>query len=117
LVVLDWDNLGPAAPDRELAQALFDWFCDGPTLNLDAMRSMYQTYLRQGGPGRITEPADFTMLLASRLNFLLLQTNIALDPQTEQRHHHWAEREIDEALTILPTPQQLTAVLTLTRAL
>ena len=56
------------------------------------------------------------MYLASRLNFLLVQTNIALDPQAEQRHRDWAEREIDEALTILPTPRQLTAVLDLTRA-
>ncbi|MDQ3788694.1 MAG: phosphotransferase [Actinomycetota bacterium] len=110
LVVLDWDNVGPATPDRELAQALFDWFCEGST-DLDAMRAMYDAYLRQGGPGRITEPADFTMLVASRLNFLLTQTTIALDPRTEPQHRAWAEREIDEALTILPTPRQLTAVL------
>ena len=38
LVVVDWDNLGPAAPGRELARALFDWFCDGPTTDLDAVR-------------------------------------------------------------------------------
>jgi len=115
LVVLDWDNLGPAAPGRELAWALFAWFGDGPAADLDAMRGMYDAYLREGGPGRITEPADFTMYLASRLNFLLVQTNVALDPQAEQRHRDWAEREIDEALTILPTPRQLTAVLELTR--
>ena len=116
LVVLDWDNLGPAAPGRELAWALFAWFCDGPTADFDAMRGMYEAYVREGGPGRITEPADFTMFLASRLNFLLAQTNIALDPQAEQRHRDWAEREIDEALTVLPTPRQLTAVLELTHA-
>jgi Ser/Thr protein kinase RdoA (MazF antagonist) len=109
LVVLDWDNLGPAAPDRELARALFDWFRDGGA-DLDAMRGLYDAYIRQGGPGRVTEPADFTMLLASRLNFLLTQTTIALDPRTEQQHREWAEREIDEALTILPTPRELTAV-------
>jgi aminoglycoside phosphotransferase (APT) family kinase protein len=117
LVVVDWDNLGPAAPGRELARALFDWFCDGPTADLEAMRGMYEAYVRAGGPGRITQPADFTMLLACRLNFLLVQAGIALDPLAEPRHREWAEREIDEALQILPTPRQLADVLELTRPL
>lgn len=116
LVVLDWDNLGPAAPGRELARALFDWFCDGSSADLVAISGMYEAYLREGGPGRITEPANFTMLLASRLNFLLAQTGIAIDPRAQRRHREWAQREIDEALRILPTPQQLADVLKLTRA-
>lgn len=116
LVVVDWDNLGPAAPGRELAQALFDWFCDRSAADLDAVRGMYEAYVREGGPGRITELADFSMLLASRLNFLLVQARVAIDPRTERRHREWAEREIDEALHILPTPRQLADVLELTRA-
>lgn len=114
-VVVDWDILGPAAPGQELARALFDWFCDGPVAELDAMRVMYEAYVREGGPGRITEPADFSMLIASRLNFLLGQTRIALDEEAEPRHREWAEREIGEALRILPTPAHLTAVLDLAR--
>lgn len=116
LVVVDWDNLGPAAPVRELARALFDWFCDDPVFDLDAMGAMYEAYVREDGPGRITGPADFSMLVATRLNFLLVQTRIALDPGAEARHREWAEREIDETLRILPTPRQLTDVLELTRA-
>lgn len=115
MVVVDWDNLGPATPARELARALFDWYCDSTITNLDAARDMYRAYVREGGPGRITEPADFSMLIASRLNFLLVQTRIAINPQAEPRHRAWAEREIDEALHILPTPQQLADVLSLTR--
>lgn len=111
LVVVDWDNLGPADPSRELAQVLFDWYCDGPVFDLSAMQNLYQAYLDEDGPARISEPADFSMLLASRLNFLLLQARIALDPGTEPRHLEWAEREIDEALRILPTAKQLTDVL------
>ncbi|MDP4502215.1 phosphotransferase enzyme family protein [Nonomuraea turcica] len=111
LVVVDWDNLGPAAPSRELARALFDWFCDNSVADLDAMRAMYEAYVRSDGPGRITQPADFSMLVASRLNFLLVQARHALDPDAEPRHRAWAEREIDEALRILPTPRQLADVL------
>ncbi|MBE1584125.1 phosphotransferase enzyme family protein [Nonomuraea angiospora] len=114
LVVVDWDNLGPAVPGRELARALFDWFCDGPDADLDAMRAMYEAYVREDGPGRIRQAADFSMLLAGRLNFLLAQTRVALDPGAERRHREWAEREIDEALRILPTPRQLADVLALT---
>ncbi|MFI6602163.1 phosphotransferase enzyme family protein [Nonomuraea sp. NPDC050536] len=108
LVVLDWDNLGPAEPGRELGRALFDWFGD----DLDGMRRMYQAYVCEGGPGRIATPADFSMMLACRLNFLLVQTRAVRDPQ----HREWAEREIDEALDTLPTPRRLAEVLvTLTR--
>ena len=111
LVVVDWDNAGPAAPGRELAQMLFDWFCDGPEADLDAMRLLYESYLDSGGPGRVTGPADFSMLLATRINFFLLQTRIAIDPRTDPRTRERAEHEIDEALRILPTPQQLTDAL------
>jgi Ser/Thr protein kinase RdoA (MazF antagonist) len=115
LVVVDWDDLGPAAPGRELARALFDWFCDSSAADLDAVRGMYEAYVGEGGPGRITELADFSMLLASRLNFLLGQTAVAIDPRAEPRHREWAESEIEEALQILPTPRQLADVLALTR--
>jgi Ser/Thr protein kinase RdoA (MazF antagonist) len=111
LVVVDWDNVGPAAPGRELARALFDWFCDGPDPDLAAMRSLYEAYLREGGPGRVTDPADFSMLVAGRVNFLLVQARVAIDPHAEPRHRDWAEREIDEGLRILPTPRQLADVL------
>jgi Ser/Thr protein kinase RdoA (MazF antagonist) len=117
LVVVDWDNLGPAAPGRELARALFDWFCDGPAANLEAMHGMYEVYVREGGPGRITGLADFSMLLACRLNFLVVQAAVAVDPLAEQRHREWAEREIEEGLRILPTVRQLSDVLALTRPL
>jgi Ser/Thr protein kinase RdoA (MazF antagonist) len=111
LVVVDWDNLGPATPERELARLLFDWYCDGEP-DLDAMRSLYAAYVRSGGPGRLTDPADFTMLLACRLNFLHAQLVASLDPATDPRHHAWIARELDEGLRLLPTRPQLTAVLT-----
>lgn len=114
LVVVDWDNLGPAVPARELAGVLFDWFCDGPVLDRAAMRAMYDAYVTAGGPGRITGGRDFSMLVASRLNFLLRQLRIAADPGAAPRDRTWAEREIDEALRILPTPAHLTEVLELT---
>src|SRR4029079_10283973 len=89
-VVVCGDNLGPAEPAREIAQALFDWFSDGDT-DGDAMGEMYRTYVLHRGPGRVTEPADFSMLIAVRLNFLRLQTGIAIDPRAKPRDREWAE--------------------------
>ena len=115
LVVIDWDDLGPAEPGRELARALFDWWCDEHTTHLEAVRAMTESYLHEGGPGRITEPVDFSMLLAARLNYLLTQARLALDPHTERARQEWAEREITVDLHLMPTPQQLTDVLGITR--
>jgi Ser/Thr protein kinase RdoA (MazF antagonist) len=115
LVVVDWEDIGPADPARELAGALFDWWCD-PVVDAAAMRATYDAYVRRGGPARITELADFSMLVASRLNFLRKQLNIAIDERIPEEHRAWAETEIDEALRILPTPGQLAEVLELTRA-
>ncbi|SEG87800.1 Ser/Thr protein kinase RdoA involved in Cpx stress response, MazF antagonist [Nonomuraea solani] len=111
LVVVDWDNVGPATPARELASAMFDWFGGDP----DAMRGLYDAYVDEGGPGRITGPADFSMALATRVNFLLVQSRVAIDPEAEPRHREWAEREMDEMLPILPTVRHLADVLELTR--
>ena len=66
------------------------------------------TQSADGGGGHAGRPAD--------VRFLLVQAGIAIDPRAEPRHREWAEREIDEALRILPTPRQLADVLDLTRA-
>jgi hypothetical protein len=76
---------------------------------------MVRSYLSEGGPGRVTEPADFSMLLASRLNFLLSQAQLALNPKTPPLHKKWAEQELDVALHILPNERQLSDVLVVAR--
>jgi aminoglycoside phosphotransferase (APT) family kinase protein len=111
LVVVDWDNLGPAEPGRELARVLFDWFVENDDADLGAIRRTHRSYVDNSGPGRIEDVSAFGMLIASRLNFLRLQVGVAVDAAAEQRHRDWAEREIEEALGILPTPRLLRAVL------
>lgn len=110
LVVLDQDDLGPADPARELARAMFDWWSD-PGPDLGAMRAMYEAYIDSGGPARVRAPADHTMLVASRLNFLLKQLRVASDPAAQAGDRDWADQEIDEGLRILPTPVQVDDVL------
>ena len=117
LVVVDWDNLGPAEPGRELARVLFDWYVEDDHADLDAIRRTHEAYVRAGGPGRIGEVSDFSMLVACRLSFLRVQVRVALDPAAEQRHRDWAEREIEEALRLVPTPRLLAEVLETVRPL
>jgi Ser/Thr protein kinase RdoA (MazF antagonist) len=104
LAVIDWDNLGPAEPSRELSKVVLDWFYDNDELAADALRGMLAAYRDAGGPGRLTGTDTFGFAVAARLNFLHRQIGIALDPTTEDRHKDWAVHEIDEALRILPTP-------------
>lgn len=110
LVVVDWDDFGPAEPARELASTLVACFHDGDP-DLASMRRAYQSYVRAGGPARLRSSADFTMLIATQLNFLHHQVRVTLDPRTPSTDRTWAEREIDEGLRILPTPDLVTAVL------
>lgn len=106
LAVVDWDDLGPAVPGRELARIALDWFFDHDVLDSDAVSETLAAYRAAGGPGRITA-SGFGFVIASRLNFLHRQIGIALDGTAEDRHRAWAAGEIDEALRILPTPDVL----------
>lgn len=110
LVVVDWGDIGPAVPARELAGALMALFHDGHP-DLASMRQAYQAYILAGGPARLRSTTDFTMSISTQLNFLHRQVQIALDPQAQASSRTWAELEIDEGLRILPTPELLTRVL------
>ena len=57
--------------------------------------------------GRVTSVSDFSMLIATRLNFLRRQRALLSDP----RHREWARREIAEAVRIMPTPHYLACAL------
>ncbi|HKD97143.1 MAG TPA: phosphotransferase [Micromonosporaceae bacterium] len=110
-VVLDWDNLGPADPARELARVLMDWFFVDDHLDADSVGAALSAYAAAGGPARLRDLSVFGLLVASRLNFLRGQVTVALDPEAAEDDQVWAAREIDEAVTILPTPGVLTEVL------
>lgn len=110
LVVVDWEDVGPAEPARELARTLVACYHDEQP-DLGSMRRAYRSYVEAGGPARLRSAADFTMLFATQLNFLSRQVRVALDPAASARDRQWAELEIDESLRILPTPELLAGVL------
>jgi Ser/Thr protein kinase RdoA (MazF antagonist) len=110
LVVVDWDDLGPAEPARELTRTLVACFHDGEP-DLGSMRRAFVSYVEAGGPARLSSTADFTMLIAAQLNFVNRQVRVALDPTALPRDRSWAELEIDEGLRTLPTPDLTAAIL------
>ena len=110
LVVVDWDDVGPAEPARELTRTLVACFHDGDP-DLESMRRAHRSYLDAGGPARLRSTADFTMMIAGHLNFLNRQVRVALDPTALPRDRNWAELEIDEGLRTLPTPELTAAIL------
>lgn len=57
LIVLDWENAGPASPAQDLAMLVGDY---GPEDGARLVRS----YVDAGGPGRIDGPHDFDMAVA-----------------------------------------------------
>jgi Ser/Thr protein kinase RdoA (MazF antagonist) len=103
LVLLDWDDVGPASPDRELARLLADWHVHDGKPDAAAVRRTLAAYQAAGGPGRIRGEQSFAMLIACTLNFLRSQASVALDPHTAAAHRQHARAEISATLARLPT--------------
>jgi aminoglycoside phosphotransferase (APT) family kinase protein len=104
LAVLDWDDAGPACPDRELAGLLMFWHLhDDGTADDAAIQRTLAAYRAAGGPGQIRDERSFGMYLASRLNFLYDQATVALDPSTAAEHRRYARAELSGTLAQLPT--------------
>jgi len=104
LVLLDWDDAGPASPDRELARLLADWHVHDGQPDAAAVRATLAAYQTAGGPGRIRDEQSFAMLIACTLNFVHAQASVALDSHSAAEHRQHACAEISDALGRLPTP-------------
>jgi len=103
LVLLDWDDAGPASPGRELAYLLVAWHIHDGKPNAAAVRGTLAAYRAAGGPGRIRDEQSFGMLIACMLNFLQSQAGVALDPHAAAGHRQHASAEISDILARLPT--------------
>jgi Ser/Thr protein kinase RdoA (MazF antagonist) len=103
LAVLDWDDAGPACPDRELAGFLMFWHGrDDGTVDNAAVQRTLAAYHAAGGTGRLRDEQSFGMYIACRLNFLEAQASVALDPGAAPEHRAYASIEISDTLARLP---------------
>lgn len=111
-VVLDWDNVGPDDPSRELGSALL-WF-SRRARDPSVAEAIYAAYREAGGPGLISGTATFAEPLAVFCNYLTIQAGAALDPQMAAPHRDYAEAMVRRDLA---DPLRLTAVQDLARSL
>ncbi len=95
LVVLDWENCGPAEPARELAAVLADLAVD---LGLQAASAAHAGYVAAGGPARLTGPADFGMAVAVQGHLLQVYGYRALAPGEPDETRATARRRLHQML-------------------
>lgn len=77
VIVLDWENSGPAQPERELAALITDLAAD---LGPGAAQAAHSAYQASGGPAGLTTIADFAMAAAIQGHLLQFYSGRALDP-------------------------------------
>jgi Ser/Thr protein kinase RdoA (MazF antagonist) len=97
VVVLDWENSGPAQPERELAAILADLAADppGPGGAVEA----YRAYRDAGGPARISEVAEFSTAIAVQGHLLQFYGRRALDAAESAENRSRSGRRLDAMLT------------------
>jgi Ser/Thr protein kinase RdoA (MazF antagonist) len=111
LVPVDWEDVGPMVPDRELAKVLVQWHVDGDRIDEPAVRHTLTAYRAAGGTGEVQGLESFTMLLSGELNFLEERAAMSLDPRLDDDHVRHAVSEAQEILAWLPSVATLARVL------
>ncbi|MCD9873197.1 phosphotransferase enzyme family protein [Streptomyces guryensis] len=105
-VLIDWDNAGPTAPERELAWIVFAW-SGRNRLNADSARRVVRAYVAAGGPGRIRDLDAFSTLVATSLNYIQVQAEAAVDPAKTVEQREFGKTEVARSLRSLPEPAVL----------
>jgi Phosphotransferase enzyme family len=85
ICLIDWENCGLADPAQEIPMALVD-FGGGDQHRIAAI---YRAYLDNGGPGRVTGPGSFTMVIAQFGHFWesAVGTYVSPNATDDQRAH------------------------------
>jgi len=96
VVVLDWENCGPAEPACELATIICDLAAD---LSPDAARDGYAAYLTAGGPARLSSLADFAMAAAAQGHLLQFYSRRALDAGESAENHARSAKRLHDMLS------------------
>ena len=94
LCVIDWENSGHADPSQELGLVLFEFSCG----DMSRARALYESYIDAGGPGRVTGPGTFSMVIAQLAHIGEISCRRWLDPARAAEQQHNTDR-VDEFLT------------------
>ena len=109
LVIYDWENAGPASPSQELGVAAYEYGCGDPA----RIRTLHTAYVDAGGPGRLREPADLTMLVAQLTHILQIGCERWLTSRTDAARTDnagWVGEFLDDPVTVPVVEMLLDAV-------
>jgi Ser/Thr protein kinase RdoA (MazF antagonist) len=95
VIVLDWENSGPAQPERELAAIVSDLAADVAPL---AAQAAYDAYQAGGGPARLSRVADFAMAVAVQGHLLQFYSQRALDRAESSENRARSRKRLDHIL-------------------
>lgn len=90
LVVLDWENCGPLAPDEELASAMQVWTSGGEA-RLESARALLDAYRAVGGDADLDPGRSWSMAVCTSVNFLAHMGEQAL---ADDVHRAFAEEQL-----------------------
>jgi aminoglycoside phosphotransferase (APT) family kinase protein len=96
VTVLDWENSGPAQPERELAAIVSGLAADAGT---QAARTAYAAYQAAGGPARLSGPADFATAIAVQGHLLQFYGRRALDRAESAENRARSRKRLDQILS------------------
>ena len=111
LCILDWDNCGPAT-----RAASWPW-CSSTFAGTSPERiaTLCAAYQSAGGPGRVREPADFSLLIAQLGHIGAMQLRRWLDPRPPTADRAARSRGIEEFLDDTLRRTTVEAILAVTR--
>jgi Ser/Thr protein kinase RdoA (MazF antagonist) len=115
LVLIDWDNTGPALADQELAAALMNWHVVGDHVDTEGIAATLAAYEAGGGPARLTGRAAFSAYLGAFLADLRTQATVAISDDLDAEHREVAVARVAHRLAGLPGTATLDEVLRLDR--
>jgi Ser/Thr protein kinase RdoA (MazF antagonist) len=110
LCVIDWDNSGAADPSHELAMVMWEFGLDDEA----RCRELFEGYRNAGGTATLTEPSEFTMLIAQFGHFYATALEVWMEPHPSQEDLAWSQGRLDELaarpLTLAAIDQMISAV-------
>ena len=106
VVVFDFDNSGPCDPAWEVAFALVEYATTegigDAGVDVVRARALYDAYRDRGGPARLRDEADFTMIVAVLGHITQIASRrwlAATDPTEREDLAAWAAELTDRPLT------------------
>ena len=95
LITLDWENVGPLAPDEELGSALLTWCTASGAVEERAVTAFLDGYTAAGGAAVPRADRSFSMAVCTSLNFLRVMAEQALQ---RDEHLEFATARVNELL-------------------